>query len=106
MNISISNSTVRALVGASALGLAAAAGFVGGRTADATPTQDRPAITVARASVPAREFAYYVVDSQQAALDIERAEYMTAQERVLAGIIAPERVVHITDDSDAGRMTA
>jgi hypothetical protein len=31
---------------------------------------------------------------------------VTAQEQLLAGVVAPERVVHIIDDSDAGRMTA
>jgi hypothetical protein len=31
---------------------------------------------------------------------------MSAQERVLMGIVAPERVVHVIDDSNAGHMTA
>src|SRR4051812_5710656 len=76
MNILINNPAVRALAGASALGLAAAAGFVGGRSADATPTQARSPSFVEHASVPAPQFMYYVVDSRQAALDIERAEYV------------------------------
>jgi hypothetical protein len=31
---------------------------------------------------------------------------VTAQERLLAGVVAPERIVYIIDDSAAGRMTA
>ena len=104
MNISISNRTVRTIVAASALGVAFAGGVVTGRSADATPQRTAPVSAIERA--PAQQFVYYVVNSQQAALDVERAEYVTAQERVLTGIVSQERVVHIIDDTEAGRKTA
>ena len=104
MNISIHSSTVHALVAVSALGAAFAGGAISGRSADATPRQPTSVSAVERA--PAPQIVYYVVDSRQAAVDAERAEVITAQERMLAGIIAPERVVHVIDDSPEGRMTA
>jgi hypothetical protein len=105
MNVSINNRTMRTLVAAAALGLAFAGGVVTGRSADATPRREAsvaPA-NVERMAVP--QYVYYVVDSRQAALDAERAEYVTAQERVLAGIVAPERIVHLIDASEAAWVT-
>lgn len=96
MNISINSKAVRGLVAASALGIAFAGGFAGGRTVDAT-----------RSDVSAiQRHSQTAVDSRQAAVDAERAALVTAQERVLAGIVAPERDLYLVDDSDAGRMTA
>ena len=105
MNISIRNRAIRTVVAASALSIAFAGGVVSGRSADATPQRPAPVHAIERASAP-QHHIYHVVDSRQAALDIERAEYMSAQEQVLSGIVAPERVVHIIDDSKAGHMTA
>jgi hypothetical protein len=104
MNILINSRSVRTLTAASALGLAFAAGSLYGRSADATPQAPAAIASVERVSAP--QHTYYLVDSRQAALDIERAEYVSAQERVLVGTVAPERVVHVIDDSAAGHMTA
>jgi hypothetical protein len=105
MKISMSNRAVRTVVAASALSIAFAGGVVSGHSADATPQRLAPTYAVERASQQ-QQHVYHVVDSRQAALDIERAEYMSAQEQVLTGIVAPERVVHIIDDSKSGHMTA
>src|SRR4051794_34171091 len=104
MNISINNRSVRILAAASALGLAVAAGSLHSRSAVATP--QRPAAAAAVEPGSAAQHVYYVIDSRLAAVDPERAESVTAQERVLVGIASPERVVHLIDDSLAGRMTA
>ena len=103
MNISINNRSVRTLAAASALGLAFVAGSVHGHSADATPS--RPAAAAVVAEAPAREHVYYVVDSREAALEVERREYMSSLERMESGVVAPERVVHIIDNSEAGHMT-
>jgi hypothetical protein len=104
MSISINNRTVRTMVAASALGLAFAAGTVHGRAVDATPQPPARAAAAERAQAP--EHAFTLVDTRQAAVDAERAEMMTAMERVLVGIVTPERALHASDDAKAGWMTA
>ncbi|HLF80102.1 MAG TPA: hypothetical protein VJB57_21690 [Dehalococcoidia bacterium] len=94
---------VSAVVGLAAIGLTLT-GVIGGRDADRTHAQ--PSAAGIGRAVPEVQHVYYVVDSQQAATNALIAESVTAQERLLAGVVAPERVVHIIDDSDAGRMTA
>jgi hypothetical protein len=90
-------------VGLSAIGLTLTGAF-GGRDADSTQAQ--PSAGAIERAVPDVEHVYYLVDSQQAATNALIAESMTAQERFLAGVVTPERIVHIIDDSAAGRMTA
>ena len=79
-------------------------GGIGDR--DANPTNAQPSTSVVGKAVPEVEHVYYVVDSQQAAADALIAEAVTAQEQLLAGVVAPTHIVHIIDDSAAGRMTA
>ena len=81
MNISLNNRTVRTIAAATALGLAFAGGIATGRVADATPRESAAAPAVERAAPP--EATYRIVDSRQVAIDAERADVVTAQERVL-----------------------
>ena len=104
MNISINKKAVQAVVAVAALGVAFTAGAMTGGSVDATLQQAPTVRSIEQA--PAQQFVYHIVDSRQAALDVERAEYVTAQERVLVGIVSPERVLHVIDDSAEGRMTA
>jgi hypothetical protein len=104
MNISISSTGARALVATAALGIAFAGGVVTGRAADATPRQQATASAVERVQPVAP--VYYVIDTRDAALETERAASITAQERVLMGIVAPRVDVRFLEDNDAGRMTA
>lgn len=103
MKVSMS-SAVRTVIAASALGITFAGGIVTGRSVDATT--EPMATSAFQRPTDASQHVYYVVDSQQAALDVERAELMTAMERLMVETTAPGRVVHIIDDSQAGRMTA
>ena len=104
MNISINNRPVRTIVAASALGIAFAGGLVTGRAADVMPQS--PVVVAAAGTVPTVQHGYQIVGSRQDALEAERDEYVTAQERVLVGIVAPDRALHVIDDSAAGHMTA
>jgi hypothetical protein len=72
----------------------------------ANPANPQPRAGAIERAVPDLQHVYYYVDSQQAAINALVAESVTAQEQLLAGIAAPERVVYIIDDSAAGRMTA
>jgi hypothetical protein len=94
---------VSAVVGVSVIGLTLAGAF-GGRGGD--PTSARPSAGAIERALPEVQHVYYVVDSQQAETSALAAESMSAQERLLAGVVAPERIIHIIDDSAAGRMTA
>jgi hypothetical protein len=79
-------------------------GGIGDRDANSRIVQ--PSTRVVGKAAPTVEHVYYVVDSQQAAADALIADAVTAQEQLLAGVVAPPRIVHIIDDSAAGRMTA
>jgi hypothetical protein len=94
---------VSAVVGLSAIGLTLTGAF-GGRDAD--PAHPQLSAGAIERAAPEVQNVYYVVDSQQAATNALIAESVTAQERLLAGVVAPERIVYIIDDSAAGRMTA
>jgi hypothetical protein len=94
---------VSAAVGLFATGLTVT-GAIGGR--EASPANPQPRAGAIERAVPDLQHVYYYVESQQAAIDALVAESVTAQEQLLAGIVAPERVVYIIDDSAAGRMTA
>jgi hypothetical protein len=94
---------VSAVVGLSAIGLTVASA-IGGRDAD--PKHPQPSAAAIERAAPEMQHVYYVVDSQQALIDALIAESVTAQERLLAGVVTPERVAYIIDDSAAGRMTA
>jgi hypothetical protein len=85
------------LGGVSAVSLA----FIGGELDGSASSE--PVVPAAVQSGPAR--IYYVTDGQTPH-DIAIAESITQQERVLTGIVSPERVVHIIDDSNAGHMSA
>ena len=94
---------VSAIAGLAAIGLTLTGAF-GGQ--DAGPTHAPVSAAAIERSVPEAQHVYYVVDSQQAATKALIAESVTAQEQLLVGVVAPERIVHIIDDSPAGRMTA
>ena len=94
---------VSAVGGLAAIGLTLT-GAIGGRDADPTHAQLSPA-AIERAA-PEVQHVYYIVDSQQAAANALIAENVTAQERLMVGVVSPERIVHIIDDTAAGRMTA
>jgi hypothetical protein len=104
MNISIRSRSLRTVIAASALGVAFAGGLVSGHSVDATPRTS--AQIDASQVVSGPQATYYVVDSRESALAAERAEAMTAQERVLVGIVEPQRVANSTDNAAADRMTA
>jgi hypothetical protein len=115
MNIAIDRNRKQAVKGLGfALRLGAVASLLaigltqiaGNGDRNANPTNAQPSTRVVGKAVPEVEHVYYVLDSQQAAANALIADAVTAQEQLLAGVVAPARIVHIIDDSAAGRITA
>jgi len=115
MNIAIDRNRKQAVKGLGfALRLGAVASLLaigltqigGNGDRDANSRSAQPSTNVVGKAAPTVEHVYYVVDSQQAGADALIADAVTAQEQLLAGVVAPTRNVHIIDDSAAGRMTA